>query len=236
VWRSTIDGRRLTFHLAGINNQNFIMRDDETGSWWQQVTGEAINGPLAGRALEPVTTDEVSFAIWRGEHARGRVLAPDDSAPWRRFSENWEAQTAKLPVLTAPATGELAPRETVVGVKLADAARAYPLARVAESGAVVDAVGGVPVAVIVAPDGASFRVFDRRLDGAAVELFRDASGRADTYLDATTGSRFDFAGRGVEGPLAGRQLVRVPAFKDYWFDWKTYNPGTTVYDPSRPGA
>ena len=34
-----VDGRRLHFHLAGINNQNFIMQDEETGTWWQQVTG-----------------------------------------------------------------------------------------------------------------------------------------------------------------------------------------------------
>ena len=41
----------LTFHLAGINNQNFLMRDEETGTWWQQITGEASVGPLQGQAL-----------------------------------------------------------------------------------------------------------------------------------------------------------------------------------------
>ena len=49
MWASEIDGRKLTFHLAGINNQNFIMRDEETGSWWQQVTG------VASRLQELVT-------------------------------------------------------------------------------------------------------------------------------------------------------------------------------------
>jgi len=54
VWEATVEGRTLHFHLAGINNQNFIMRDEETGSWWQQVTGEAIFGPLKGRRLKLV--------------------------------------------------------------------------------------------------------------------------------------------------------------------------------------
>ena len=54
MWETTIDGRTLHFHLAGINNQNFIMRDEETGSWWQQVSGEAMLGPLKGRRLKPV--------------------------------------------------------------------------------------------------------------------------------------------------------------------------------------
>jgi len=30
--------RALHFYLAGINNQNFLMRDKETGTWWQQIT------------------------------------------------------------------------------------------------------------------------------------------------------------------------------------------------------
>jgi hypothetical protein len=51
VWSSAIDGRVLTFRLVGINNQNFVMQDDQTGSWWQQVSGEAILGPLKGRRL-----------------------------------------------------------------------------------------------------------------------------------------------------------------------------------------
>ena len=72
MWESTVDGRTLHFHLSGINNQNFLMRDEETGSWWQQVTGEAISGPLKGRRLEPVPQDELSFAVWKGEHGEGR--------------------------------------------------------------------------------------------------------------------------------------------------------------------
>jgi hypothetical protein len=41
-----VAGRRLTFHLAGINNQNFLMRDEETGSYCQKISGSAISGPL----------------------------------------------------------------------------------------------------------------------------------------------------------------------------------------------
>ena len=52
VWKSTIDDQVLTFRLIGVNNQNFIMEDEQTGTWWQQVTGEAITGPLVGKRLE----------------------------------------------------------------------------------------------------------------------------------------------------------------------------------------
>ena len=76
VWESTVDGRVLTFHLYGINNQNMLMRDRETGTWWQQSTGEAIQGPLRGRRLASVVHSEVTFAVFRGENPGGRVPAP----------------------------------------------------------------------------------------------------------------------------------------------------------------
>ena len=67
MWESAVDGQRLRFRLVGINNQNFIMRDEETGSWWQQVTGKAIHGPLQGHQLKSVFHDEISFAIWKSD-------------------------------------------------------------------------------------------------------------------------------------------------------------------------
>ena len=76
MWETTVDGRVLHFHLAGINNQNFIMRDEETGSWWQQVTGEAIFGPLKGKRLKPVFLDELTFGTWKREQPQARTARP----------------------------------------------------------------------------------------------------------------------------------------------------------------
>ena len=100
MWDRTIDGKALNFHLAGINNQNFLMRDEETGSWWQQVTGEAIQGPLKGRKLAAVFCDEVSFAIWRSEQPRSRFLRPDPRVEKNYVTADWESKIARLPVVT----------------------------------------------------------------------------------------------------------------------------------------
>ena len=57
MWTRTVGDRALHFYLAGINNQNFLMRDRETGSWWQQVTGRAIGNPRRARG------DQVPMAV-----------------------------------------------------------------------------------------------------------------------------------------------------------------------------
>jgi hypothetical protein len=230
VWRAEIDGRRLRFHLTGINNQNFLMRDEQTGSWWQQVTGQALFGPLKGRRLALVFHDEISFGLWRREHPRGRVLRPRQDAPWRKFSQDWEAETAKLPIVTPRRSGDpFPPRELVVGVRIGGVEKAYPFAMLRKQSPVIDAVGGVPVLLVVGEDGRSVRAFERRIDGRALSLFALPGPPPLRLRDAETGSEWSFAGEAVSGPLAGRKLPRVYVLKDYWFDWRAYHPGTAVY-------
>jgi hypothetical protein len=48
-------------------------------------------------------------------------------------------------------------------------------------------------------------------------------------LDTATASEWNFQGCAVSGPAVGKCLDRVPALKDYWFDWRNYHPQTTVY-------
>jgi hypothetical protein len=48
-------------------------------------------------------------------------------------------------------------------------------------------------------------------------------------FDTATASQWSFQGCAVSGPSQGKCLDRVPALKDYWFDWRNYHPGTTIY-------
>ena len=78
------------------------MRDEETGSWWQQVTGEAIQGPLKGQRLLPVFHDELTFGLWKREKPEGRVLRPNEQTAQagKYVPANWEERMVKVPVAT----------------------------------------------------------------------------------------------------------------------------------------
>jgi len=231
VWETTVDGRVLNFHLAGVNNQNFIMRDEETGSWWQQVSGECVLGPLKGRRLKPFDHDELTFAAWEREGAAGRVLRPDPrvEAAGQYARPDWEQRMQRVPVATALADPDavLPARTLVVGVEAGGAAKAYPADALARQNPVVDTIGSAPVIVLLGEDGKSVRAFDRRLEGKTLEFFLKPGTRE--LLDAETGSAWDFTGASTSGALAGRRLTRLRPVKDYWFDWKTYHPDTGVY-------
>ena len=224
-----MDGRVLTFRLVGINNQNFVMQDVETGTWWQQVSGEAILGPLTGRRLTLVAFDQLTFGVWKAESPRGRVLAPNPAVAAREYDADWEADIAPLPVpLAAAADSRLAARALVIGIDVAGAARAYPVEDVTAARVVLDELGGTPIAIVRAPDGRSTRVFDRRVGGRVLEWIVDTGSPEFRLLDTATGSAWNFAGVAVSGPLAGTRLSRLPFLEEYWFDWKAYHPGTDV--------
>ena len=100
--------------------------------------------------------------------------------------------------------------------------------------AVMDRVGGVPVAVLVGGDGISVRVFDRRVDGTEIELMTKFGSSPARFVDTTTGSEWDIAGVAVTGPMAGEQLERIPSTTEFWFDWQLRHPDTVVHKEWQP--
>jgi hypothetical protein len=231
VWESSVDDKTLNFELAGINNQNFIMRDKQTGSWWQQVSGEAIQGSYKGKTLKSVFHDELTFGVWKSEHPNGRVLVPDEAIRNSNKYEtaDWETQVGKMPVrISTKFDDSFEPRTLIVGLKINDTAKAYPFSAIEKQSPILDTLDETPIILLLAEDKKSVRAFERKVDGKTLEFLRKP--HTNELIDAETGSVWDFTGMAVSGELSGKQLIQVFVLKDYWFDWKTYNPNTLKYN------
>jgi hypothetical protein len=242
VWRRDVNGRVLTFRLGGINNQNALLRDVETGSFWQQSTGVALSGPLAGTQLQLVPADELTFAAWRKESPRGTIMAPVARFESEYETRDWDQHIGRYPTVVDTSKTGIAPRELMLGVVVGRASRAYPLQRVLEQHLVSDSVGGVPVVLVVGPDGKSVRCFSRAMPRLAIvpvfyrkpnpapqEAASAAGGSAALFVESATGSEWDFRGCAVSGPSAGVCLTPIPLTKCFWFNWHLDHPRTTVY-------
>jgi hypothetical protein len=230
VWRSEIDGLRLTFHLAGINNQNFLMRDEQTGTFWQQISGRAVSGPLAGRSLTLVPSDELSFALWKSEEPQGTVVK-DVAAYVAEYSpKDWDVHMAKAPTVLSFRERGMEPRDIVMGVAAFGSSRAFRYDALVHDKLVMDHVGLEPVMLALGPDGASIRVFRRHISGVdpAPDFYR-VEGQAALFMDDATGSGWNFQGCAISGKLRGVCLDRVEAIKDYWFDWRNYHADTSIF-------
>ena len=229
MWGREVEGVILTFHLAGINNQNFLMRDEQTGTFWQQISGAAVSGPLKGRTLTLIPSDELSFALWKSEQANG-TLVRDVAAYTAEYApEDWDVRMRRVPTVLSYAQPGLVPRTLVMGIRAFGTERAYPYDLLVAQKLTKDRLGGVPILIVLGPDGKSIRAFRAQIPASRYEadIYRIEEG--GLMMDSETGSRWNFQGCAVDGPAKGSCLDRIEIIKDYWFDWRHYNPGTSVF-------
>jgi hypothetical protein len=221
-----VDGVRLTFHLAGINNQNFLMRDAQTGTYWQQVSGIAISGPLRGKRLQQIGSDELLFATWRAEQPEGTVLNDVAGFVSEYAKKDWDRRMKKQPTVIRHTRAGMAQREIVLGLQEGGATCAFVYDAVLKAKLVQDNVGTQRVLLVVSADNASVRAF--RIPSSQ-DFYRLPEGSV-LLIDAQTGSKWNFQGCAVEGPSKGQCLQRANMHKDFWFDWREYHAETTVFN------
>jgi hypothetical protein len=101
VFDRRVDSRVLEFGTTGkLRHSDLVMYDRQTETWWQQFTGEAIVGELAGENLKFLPSRIVSFGAFRAVYPGGPVLVPNDPG-FRDYGRNPYASydTATAPFL-----------------------------------------------------------------------------------------------------------------------------------------
>jgi hypothetical protein len=229
VWGREVDGQVLTFRLAGINNQNFLMRDEQTGSYWQQISGRAISGPLKGKQLAIIHWDELSFATWQDENPKGKVLNPYGKYSTKYAAKDWEQKMAKRPSIVE--TKDLPPRELIVGVEINGSPRAYIHSKLLTQKLVQDRVGGRPIILVTNLDDRSIRAFIAELPNSkeVPDFYRSEQLGGGLLRDSLSGGEWNFQGCALSGTLRGTCLAPVRIVKDFWFDWHLYHPQSTIF-------
>jgi hypothetical protein len=88
VFDRTIDRRVLDFGTTGkLRHSDLVMYDRQTESWWQQFTGAAIAGQMAGARLRLIPSRLESFASFAQRFPDGKVLVPGDPSA-RQYGRN----------------------------------------------------------------------------------------------------------------------------------------------------
>jgi hypothetical protein len=203
----------------------------------------ALAGPLMGhrRVGDGRTVESYGFALEPAVVATGEIVAsgePRDFLPAFRSlgtmpgsdMEAFNARKRRKYVVSD---------DRVIGVTIGDESRAYPITLLNGHEIALDELGGVPIAVTYSPLGDSVAVYDRRVDGKTLDfgvsgllrnanlLMYDVVAEGDAAARSSLWSQYE--GRAIAGPLAGRELVRVPGTcVTTWEDWFATHPGTTV--------
>ena len=234
VFRAEVKGRTLRFQYDRMVGANEVQKDMETGSSWQQATGEAIDGPLKGTRLTLYPAVRTTWAEWRKQYPRTMVLKPLPG-----YAERMPNLSKRIKSVTrvgpegAP-TGALAldtrlpARETVAGLEVGRDSVAYPFSALRIARVVNDRVGGLPIVIVHQPSSDTTTAFEARAKGKAI-TFQAANDDASALTDLETRSTWNAYGLCLEGPLKGTQLAQVMLVPQFWFAWSQFRQGTRVF-------
>ena len=229
---------------GNLRLSDLVMWDRQTETWWQQFTGEAIVGELAGKRLRMRPAPIVSFADFRAANPTGEVLSLDTGFA-RNYSWNpyvkYDRAESRPWFDVGDLDSRLLPKERVVAITVGDVDIAFPLRTLAEEKVINYDVEGRAVVVLFksgtrswvgqSSDESSWKdvgatgVFSPVVDGRRLTFRADG----DTIIDNETGSVWDILGQAVEGPLAGTRLMPIVHGDDFWFAWRAFKPETLIY-------
>ena len=218
---------------------NYTFADRETGSRWQQETGEATEGKLKGRHLEIYPFVITSWKAWRARYPETLVMLPvpglseEYAEFWSRIAARYttppSGPSPKTEQTLHPEDARLPARSLVVGAEVAGARRAYPLDVLKKEGVVNDQLGnGEAVLVVYTPEDDTVTMFSRTLNARTLTF--DRRPQSSELVDAETGSQWNEFGECVAGKLKGSHLKMVIGEPQFWWAWAAYGSTTSVYD------
>lgn len=222
VYDINVGGQALDFTLVGAITFNAVFRDNQTGSWWRQETGEAAKGPLKGTQLGDIAFEQMSLENWLAKHPDSKVLQYDPAFQGKyNFLAKLLNYEASLPGWHRQETPPL-----IIGVKIGEHARAYDWEQLKKRGYVQDRLADTPLLVLSDPSGTSAFVYDRTVGGEALEFEATDSGLTDTK----TGSTWDPFGRCIAGEMQGSTLRQLQSYQQFLRAWISFHGHTTFYE------
>jgi hypothetical protein len=234
VFRAEVKGRTLHFQYDRMVAANEVQKDLETGSSWQQATGEAIDGPLKGARLKLYPSVRTTWAAWRTRYPHTMVLKPLPG-----YAERMPDRSRRIKAVTrvgpegAPNGAltldtRLPARETVAGLEVGRETVAYPFSALRIARVVNDRVGGLPIVIVHQPSSDTTTAFEARAKGKVLK-FQAANDDASSVIDLDTRSTWNAYGLCLEGPLKGTQLKQLILVPQFWFAWSQFRQGTRVF-------
>ena len=228
VFSPFINGKKEMFRLVGMDHFNAMFEDSTTKSWWRQVNGEAIVGPLKGQSLKEIPSEQMRLSAWLRMHPNTLIMQPDTlfkkdyddlagfdngtikSGLEKRDSASWERKS------------------WVIGIYNGEQSKAYDWNELLKNRVINDSLPKLPVVIVLEQDTASYHVWNRNVNGQSLQFIIDNN----TLKDTTTHSVWNFNGVCILGPMYGQALKPVQASQEFWHSWQTFHPATLKFNKS----
>jgi hypothetical protein len=202
-----IDGEIFVFgNAGGLYKSAMTWWDHKTVSIWSQPNGLALAGPLKNTVLTILPSQMTSWNNWKESHPETLAMTNDYSQlGFRRQTFN---------------TG------FVIGLVLADQAKAYYYDDILNETVFNDWIGDFPVLLWAADN--DYRTYLRTVGGETLTFYWEN----EVLKDLETGSSWDISlGLATEGPHKNQALQPIPSLTSFDWAWRDFYPESVIYRP-----
>ena len=243
----------LDFGVSGmLRKSDLVMWDRQTETWWQQFTGEALVGKLAGARLDLLPSALISYEDFIESYPGGYILSKETGFGRQEEMygtnpyENYDDIANDKPFLFFEEIDSRLPAmERVINVNSGDINRVYPLTLIQKEGVINDTVGNKNIVLFHqfgtksvmgnkdiqdAKDIGAVTVFSSILDGELLTFTKTRN----NFTDNETGSVWSLTGKCIEGKLKGKELKPEMHGNHFAFAWFAFRPDSQIYKPEKP--
>jgi hypothetical protein len=187
-----VNGKDETFRLVGMDHFNAMFEDATTKSWWRQVNGQVVAGPLKGTRLKELPSQQSTLSAWLREYPNSLILQPDTLFN-KKYNEltDFDKGTIKSG-LEKRDSGSWQMKSWVIGVVHNNFAKAYDWNELVEKRMIEDSLPGLPLIIMLEKDSTSFHVWNRRVNGHYLRF--TTTDEAEMFKDINTKSVWNMNG------------------------------------------
>jgi hypothetical protein len=143
-----------TFIVSGkLWRNSLIMMDEQTGSLWSHVTGEALDGALKGRRLEILPAIQTTWRKWALEHPEAKLLKKEEEVRSSQYQSYFDDPDRAGMFRGNWLHDRLPGKELVHGIVVGPHALAVSDFALGPQDTLKAELGGKPLIVLRAPDG-----------------------------------------------------------------------------------
>ena len=244
MYSTDVDGETLEFGTSGmLYRSNKLMYDRTTKTLWHQFRGEPVVGPLAdsGIRLQVLPLVVTTWGEWLAAHPDTTVLDistgvyppdsyPPETDPASVYYSYRESAETMFPVWQR--SNLLSTKAQVLGISVADQAKAYPLELLRQQPVLNDSLADKELVIVTRVEAGAARAYER----AAHRFFlaQPSSGPGETVvLVDEDGRRWQMEEEAlVQVDDPSQRLQRLPSHMAYWFGWYSFYPATQLYGES----
>lgn len=231
VFSPFVNRRFQHFRLVGMDHFNAMFEDEETKTWWRQVNGIAVAGPLKGMGLREIASEQMSLGAWIRKYPNTTILQPDSLfAEQYKELKGFDEGTIKSS-LEKRDSGSWQFKSWVVGIAADGYAKAYDWNELVKQRAINDTFRNTSLVLVLENDNSSFHVWNRQVNDKLLNFNFDAA--SQTLKDTESNSEWNMDGESIEGALKGSRLSSVQAYQEFWHSWQRFHPGTTKHIPGK---